>query len=92
MFNLKEERAKNRRGHDQENTGAEPACCGFAGVGIAAAEFVVHFNPSDQSDDRANRIDELRCGFKIRRDHLGGLVDAGAAVALGQDTSYKEQT
>lgn len=44
---LKEEGAQYGRGHNKENTGTEPACSGFAGIGITAAEFIIHLYPSN---------------------------------------------
>ena len=39
-------------------------------------KFLVHLDPSDQSDDSADGVNEFRPWVEIGGDHLRGLVDA----------------
>lgn len=79
---LKEERTQNRGGDDQEDTGAEPACCGFRRVRISRTELLVDPHSADQADDGADGVDQFGRRVEIRRDHLRSLLNAGHAVAL----------
>ena len=47
-------------------------------------ELVVHLDSPDKPHDRTDGVDEFRGWVEIARHHVGGLVDARQAVALGK--------
>ena len=48
-------------------------------------KFLVHLDPSDQSDDGTDGVNEFRPRVEIGGDHFRGLVDARQPVALRKD-------
>lgn len=56
----------------------------FEVSGSPDENFEYTFTPTDESHDRTDGVDEFRGWVEIARHHVGGLVDARQAVALGK--------
>ena len=54
-------------------------------------ELGVDLYPTDKSHDRTDGVDEFRGWVEIARHHVGGLVDARQAVALGKGRGNGKQ-
>ena len=54
-------------------------------------ELAIHLYSSDKSHDRTDGVDEFRGRVEIGSYHVGGLVDARQAVALGKGRGNGKQ-